>query len=42
MRNWMPPRPSVAQHVVLLVMFLATAFALLWLASQRPPAGTAA
>ena len=36
MRNWMPPRPNVAQDVVLFVMFLATAFALLWLASQRP------
>ena len=36
MRNWMPPRPNVAQDVVLFAMFLATAFALLWLASQRP------
>ncbi len=38
MRNCIPPSPSVAQHMVLLVMFLATAFALLWLANERPPA----
>ena len=36
MRNWMPPRPNAAQDLVLLVMLLATAFALLRLASERP------
>ena len=38
MRNWMPPRPNAAQDLVLLVMFLATAFALLRLATELPPA----
>ena len=37
MRNWIPPRPNAAQDLVLLVMFLASAFALLRLAGERPP-----